>query len=47
MRVLAHSDEAQPVDVPQIVRVDSDLLVAWTSLEGEGAVHTLLVAADR
>jgi hypothetical protein len=47
VRVLAHSDEAQPVDVPQILRVGSDLLVAWTSLAGEGAVHTLLVADER
>jgi hypothetical protein len=45
--VLAHSDEAQPVDVPQVVKVGGDLLVAWTSLEGEGAVHTLLVADER
>lgn len=47
LRVLAHSDEAQPVDVPQVVKVGGDLLVAWTSLEGEGAVHTLLVADER
>jgi hypothetical protein len=47
VRVLAHSDEAQPVDVPQILRVGNDLLVAWTSLAGEGAVHTLLVADER
>jgi hypothetical protein len=45
--VLAHSDETQPVDVPQILRVGGHLLVAWTSLEGEGAVHTLLVAGER
>src|SRR5690606_10589584 len=47
VRVLAHSDEAQPVDVPQILRVGGDLLVAWTTLAGEGAVHTLLVADER
>lgn len=46
VRVLAHSEEAQPVDVPQIVKVGGDLLVAWTSLEGEGSIHTLLVAAE-
>lgn len=47
VRVLAHSAEAQPVDVPQIVKVGSELLVAWTSLEGEGSIHTLLVPDER
>ena len=42
-RVLAHSTTAQPVDVPQIIAAGDDLLVAWTSLDDEGAVHTLLV----
>jgi hypothetical protein len=44
-RTLAHSGEAQPVDVPQLVRAGDDVLVAWTSLAGEGAVHVLRVAA--
>jgi hypothetical protein len=42
-RVLAHSASAQPVDVPQIAAVGEDLLVAWTSLDGDSAVHVLLV----
>jgi hypothetical protein len=45
LRVLAHSSEAQPVDVPQIVAVDDGVLVAWTTLAGSGAVHT--VVAER
>jgi hypothetical protein len=45
LRTLAHSGEAQPVDVPQIVRVSDEVLVAWTSLDGEGAVHVLRVPA--
>jgi hypothetical protein len=43
LRVLAHSAAAQPVDVPQIVAAQDGVLVAWTSLDGSGAVHTLLV----
>lgn len=43
VRTLAHSNEAQPVDVPQIVRAGNDVLVAWTSLDGAGAVHVLRV----
>ena len=42
LRVVAHSAEAQPVDVPQLVAVGDELLVAWTSLEAEGTVHVLL-----
>jgi hypothetical protein len=41
-RVLAHSAATQPVDVPQLVEVGDGVLVAWTSLDGEGAVHVLL-----
>jgi hypothetical protein len=42
-RVLAHSSAVQPVDVPQVVAVGDDLLVAWTSLDDDAAVHVLLV----
>jgi len=42
-RAVAHSRETQPVDVPQIAAAGDDLLIAWTSLEGEGTVHALLV----
>jgi len=42
-RVIAHSDAAQPVDVPQLVAAGRDLLVAWTSLAAESAVHLLVV----
>jgi hypothetical protein len=42
-RLLAHSKETQPVDVPQVAAAGDDLLVAWTSLEGAGTVHVLLV----
>ena len=42
-RVLAHSGAVQPVDVPQIVAVGEDLLVAWTSLDDDATVHVLLV----
>jgi hypothetical protein len=41
-RVLAHSAAAQPVDVPQIAKVGDGVLVAWTSLDGDGTVHVLL-----
>jgi hypothetical protein len=41
-RVLAHSAAVQPVDVPQIVEVGDGVLVAWTSLDGDGTVHVLL-----
>jgi hypothetical protein len=41
-RVLAHSAATQPVDVPQIVKVGDGVLVAWTSLDGDGTVHVLL-----
>jgi hypothetical protein len=44
--VLAHSASAQPVDVPQIAAVGDSLLVAWTSLADESAVHVLLVHGD-
>ncbi len=43
LRVLAHSMEAQPVDVPQIIATGDDALVAWTTLDAAGAVHTLLI----
>jgi hypothetical protein len=43
LRVIAHSATAQPVDVPQLLAAGEDWLVAWTSLEDEGAVHVLLV----
>jgi hypothetical protein len=43
LRIVAHSTTAQPVDVPQLVAVGDDVLVAWTSLDGEGIVHVLLV----
>ncbi len=42
-RVLAHSGAVQPVDVPQIVAVGENLLVAWTSLDDGATVHVLLV----
>jgi hypothetical protein len=42
-RVLAHSGAVQPVDVPQVVAVGEDLLVAWTSLDDDATVHVLLV----
>jgi hypothetical protein len=42
VRVLAHSSEAQPVDVPQIIAVGEDALVAWATLDADGAVHTFL-----
>jgi hypothetical protein len=42
-RVLAHSTAVQPVDVPQVVAVGDDLLVAWTSLDDDATVHVLLV----
>jgi hypothetical protein len=41
--VLAHSSAAQPVDVPQIVAVGDDVLIAWTSLDGDATVHVQLV----
>jgi hypothetical protein len=41
-RVLAHSAAAQPVDVPQIAKVGDGVLVAWTSLDGDGTVHVLV-----
>jgi hypothetical protein len=46
-RVVAHSATAQPVDVPQIVRVGDDVLVAWTSLDDDATVHVLLVQGAR
>jgi hypothetical protein len=42
-RVLAQSSAVQPVDVPQLVAVGGDLLVAWTSLDDDPTVHVLLV----
>jgi hypothetical protein len=42
-RVIAHSSTTQPVDVPQIIAYGDDLLVAWTSLDDDATVHTLLV----
>ncbi len=42
-RVIAHSATTQPVDVPQIIAAGEDLLVAWTSLDDDATVHTLLV----
>jgi hypothetical protein len=42
-RVLAHSGAVQPVDVPQVVAIGEDLLVAWTSLDDDVTVHVLLV----
>ncbi len=47
LRVVAHSAEAQPVDVPQLVAIGDELLVAWTSLEAEGTVHVLLAPTVR
>jgi hypothetical protein len=41
--VLAQSRERQPVDVPQLIPAGSGLLIAWTSLDEAGAVHTLLI----
>jgi len=41
--VLAHSREAQPVDVPQVIAAGTGLLVAWTGLDDPGAVHTLFI----
>ena len=42
LRVLAHSTEFQPIDVPQLIATGDDALVAWTTLDAGGAVHTLL-----
>jgi hypothetical protein len=42
LRTLAHSAEAQPVDVPQLIAAGDDALVAWTTLSDGGAVHALL-----
>jgi hypothetical protein len=47
LRVLAHSSEAQPVDVPQLIAAGEDALVAWTTLEPDGAVHTVLVERSK
>jgi hypothetical protein len=41
-RVVAHSSATQPVDIPQLVAVGDDVLVAWTSLDGDGTVHLAL-----
>jgi hypothetical protein len=41
LHVLAHSDESQPVDVPQLMAVGDAVLAAWSSLDDPGAVHTL------
>ena len=41
--VLAQSRESQPVDVPQVIAADTGLLIAWTSLDEAGAVHTLFI----
>jgi len=41
LHVLAHSTEVQPVDVPQLIAAGDDALVAWTTLDDGGAVHTL------
>jgi hypothetical protein len=46
LRVVAHSSSGQPVDVPQLVAVGDDVLVAWTSLDDE-TVHTVLVREPR
>jgi hypothetical protein len=43
LRVVAHSSAVQPVDVPQLAAIGDDVLVAWTSLDGEGAVHVARV----
>jgi hypothetical protein len=43
LRVVAHSSAAQPVDVPQLVAVGDDVLVAWTTIDGDGTVHVQLV----
>jgi hypothetical protein len=42
LRALAHSVEAQPVDVPQVIAAGDDALVAWTTLDAPGGVHTFL-----
>jgi hypothetical protein len=41
-QILAHSAAVQPVDVPQLVKVEGGVLVAWTSVEGDATVHVLL-----
>ena len=41
IRVLAHSSEGQPVDVPQLIAAGDARLVAWTSVDEPGTVHTL------
>ena len=47
LRVVAHSTTAQPVDVPQLVAVGDDVLVAWTSLDDDATVHVVLVQGPR
>jgi hypothetical protein len=46
LRVVAHSSATQPVDVPQLVAVGDDVLVAWTSLDDE-TVHVVLARGAR
>jgi hypothetical protein len=46
-RIVAHSAATQPVDVPQLVTVGDDVLVAWTSLDGDGSVQLVLVHGAR
>jgi hypothetical protein len=41
-QILAHSAAVQPVDVPQLVKVEGGVLVAWTSVDGDATVHVLL-----
>ena len=47
LRVVAHSASGQPVDVPQLVAVGDDVLVAWTSLDEDATVHVVLVQSPR
>ena len=42
-RVIAHGPATQPVDVPQIIAAGDDVLVAWTTLDDDAAVHVVLV----
>jgi hypothetical protein len=46
LRIVAHSTATQPVDVPQLVAVGDDVLVAWTSLDDE-TVHVVLARGPR
>jgi hypothetical protein len=45
--VVGHNDEAQPIDVPQIIAIDDRLLIAWTTFADGGAVRTVSIAKPR